>query len=153
MNDERDPPIESPGFIAGVTVVDIGDIRVARGLTRRHYSSCPHRRMMYDLNERRVWCRDCEKDVEGFDAFRQLVEGYYDAIKLVERREKAISDAEKFKIRTIAAKTIDVAWRSRNMVPACPHCHNGLFPEDFKREPDMLSKEYANARRGKKRQP
>lgn len=27
-----DHPIEEPGFIGGVTVIDIGDVRVARGL-------------------------------------------------------------------------------------------------------------------------
>lgn len=144
--DERDPPIEPQNFLAGVTVVDIGDVRVARGLSRRHHSSCPHRRLTYDNRERRIWCRDCERDVEGFDAFIILAEGYDRALKSVAAREKAITEVEQFKMRSIAAKKMDEAWRAKTTVPACPHCGNGLFPESFKNGVPTLGKEYAAAR-------
>src|SRR5690242_789873 len=117
MTDKKDPPIEAPGFVGGVTVVDIGDVRVARGLTRRAHSSCPHRRMMYDHDERRIWCRDCEREIEGFDAFRILVEQYDKAHSSLDRRKKEITEAEKFQLRSIAAKKMDEAWRSRDMIP------------------------------------
>jgi hypothetical protein len=145
-DNERDPPIEPQEYLAGVKVIDIGDVRVARGMTRRHHSGCRHRRLVYDNAERRVWCQDCERDVEGFDAFKLLVEGYDAALKRVERREATVSEAEKFALRSIAAKKMDEAWRSRSMVPACPHCSQGLFPEDFKNGPRaMLGKDYALA--------
>lgn len=149
MSNDKDPPIEETG--SGVTVVDIGDIRVARGLSRRHYSSCPHRRLMYDQKERRVWCRECERDVESFDAFTIIVEQYSDAHRQLVRKQAEISEAEQFKMRTIAAKKLDEAWRSRKMVPACPHCSNGLFPDSFKNGMIMLGKDYARARLGKRR--
>jgi len=145
MADEKDPPIKEIGFVGGVTVIDIGDVRVARGLSRRHYSSCPHRAMVYDNNERRIWCRDCEKDVEPFDAFENLVKQYDKAHSSLVKRQKEVSEAEKFQIRTIAAKKMDEAWRSRTTVPACPHCGLGLFPEDFKLGPSSLGREYAEA--------
>jgi hypothetical protein len=153
MADERDPPIEEPGFIGGITVVDIGDVRVSRGLTRRHHASCPHRRLVYDNNERRVWCKDCERDVEPFDAFKSLVEQHASAVDTLRRREKVVADAEKFTMRRIAAKVMDEAWRSRDMVPACPHCSHGLFPEDFRSTPAMISKDYARARLGRVKEP
>jgi hypothetical protein len=142
---DRDPPIEEPGFRGGVTVVDIGDIRVARGFTRRHHSSCPHRDLVYDASERRIWCKDCEKDIEAFDAFEQIVSRYNVALSSLERREVALMEAEKFQIRSLAAKQIDRAWRHRNTVPSCPHCHHGLFPEDFKRGCNLLGRDYATA--------
>lgn len=146
-DDKRDPPIVEPGFIAGVTVVDFGDIRVARGLTRRHHASCPHKHMNYDPKERRIWCRDCERDVEAYDAFLIIVEHYDHAFKALVAREKRLAEAEAFKVRSLAAKAMDEAWRSRNMVPACPHCSYGLFPEYFKNGVgSMLSREYAQAR-------
>ena len=43
--------------MGGVKVVDIGDVRIARGLTRREFSTCPHKHMVYDQNERRIWLR------------------------------------------------------------------------------------------------
>lgn len=151
--DERDPPIEAPGYIAGVTVVDIGDIRVARGMTRRAYSGCRHVRLMYDSAERRVWCKDCERDVEPFDAFKSLVENYDAVYKGLVAREERLSEAERFQMRSLAAKAMDEAWRSRKHVPACPHCSNGLFPEDFKNGVGMVGREYARARIDAKKRP
>lgn len=154
MTDDRDPPIKEQPFLSGVTVIDIGDIRVARGLSRRAHSSCPHARLVYDRNERRIWCKDCEKDVEPFDAFTGLVEQHSRACDNLERRSDAVAAAEKHALRSLAAKAMDEAWRSRNMVPACPHCRHGLFPEDFKHGvTSMLSREYAEAmaRRAKRK--
>lgn len=150
MADERDPPIEPQQFLSGVTVVDIGDVRVARGLSRRAYSSCPHLRLTYDEKERRIWCQDCEHDVEPFDAFTGLVGGYSRALKMVKAREVAVSELEAFKMRTIAARKMDEAWRHQKMVPACPYCHNGLFPEDFKTKVLMVGKDFARGRAVKK---
>lgn len=143
--DKKDPPIEAQKFLGGVTVVSIGDVRVARGLSRRAHSSCPHINITYDKKERRIWCEDCERDVEPFDAFLRLTEGYDQAVKDVERREIAVAEAEKFQIRSIAAKKMDEAWRHRNMVPACPHCHGGLFPELFKNRVPLVGKNFAEA--------
>jgi ribosomal protein S27E len=143
-------PIEPQAFLGGVTVVDIGDARVARGMTRRPHVSCRHNSLVYDNRERRVWCSDCERDVDPFDAFEILVKYHDDAVGRIKRREKAVAEAEAFSIISIAAKTIDKAWRSKNMVPACPSCGNGLFPDDFKKRPTMIGKDFAAARRGKK---
>lgn len=145
-----DEPIEEMAFLSGVTVVDIGDIRVSRGLTRRPHSSCNHRRMSYDPKERRIWCRDCEKDVDQFDAFVNLTEQYHRSYSNLKDEQQKLAEAQAFQIRSVAAKNIDKAWRSKSMVPACPSCGNGLFPEDFRSEPSLLGKEYAAARRKRK---
>jgi hypothetical protein len=142
---ERDPAIEEQAFIGGVTVVDIGDLRVARGWTRRHHGSCLHRSLVYDNVKRRIWCKDCQRNVEAFDAFEQLVSQYSGALHRLDEREIALKEAESFSVRSLAAKAIDQAWRHRNMIPACPHCHRGLFPEDFVRGTDMLGRDYATA--------
>jgi hypothetical protein len=150
MSDDHDPPIEPLDYLGGVTVVDFGDVRVARGMSRRHHSSCPHKRMVYDQQERRIWCEDCKKDVEAFDACRILVDSFSSAHAGLKRREQAIVEAEAFKIRTLAGKQMDEAWRSHHMVPSCPHCHNGLFPEDFKHGVAMVGKEFARSRKERK---
>ena len=143
-------PIDEPGFVGGLTVIDIGDIRVSRGLTRRPVSSCKHRRQTYDPKERRIWCRDCETDLDPFDAFVAVAEQAHFHKERLDRREAQVREAEAFSLRSIAAKEIDKAWRHRNMVPACPHCGHGLFPEHFKHGMSMLGKDYAKARLGKK---
>jgi hypothetical protein len=145
MTDHKDPPIEPKDYINGLTVVDIGDVRVARGMSRRSYSSCKHSQLVYDQRERRIWCKDCERDIEGFDAFVILAEQSFFALSEHQRREKRLAEAEAFQLRSIAAKEIDRIWRKRNMVPACPHCRMGLLPEYFTKGVSQLGRDYAIA--------
>ena len=112
-------------------VVDIGDMRVQRGKTRRPHSSCHHHNLMFDTTERRVWCKDCEKDVDAFDAFAGIVENFHVAAEKLEKRQADLIEAEGFSIRSIAAKNMDKEWRKRNTVPCCPYCRTGLLPEYF----------------------
>jgi hypothetical protein len=154
MGDKKDPPIEEPGFIGGVKVVDIGDIRVSRGLSRRPFSACRHPKLTYDTHERRIWCRDCETTVEGYDAFVVLVEQYHQAWQSLLDRKKKVEEAEAHSVRSRAAKVVDEAWRKRAMVPACPCCGAGLFPEDFKDGSfASLGRDYAKALRKKHGRP
>lgn len=148
---DRDPPIVAQEYLSGVKVVDIGDLRVARGLSRRPYTSCRHNALLYDHSERRIWCSDCETNVEPFDAFLGLVEHFHAAAARIEAREKAVAEAERSAVRSLAAKAIDEAWRRRKYVPACPHCKTGLFPEDFAGgAKTTLSRDYAEALRARR---
>lgn len=151
-DDEHDPPIQNPPFISGVNVVDIGDIRVARGFSRRPHSLCGHAKMTYDSNERRIWCEDCRKNVDPFDAFLILVQHHHQGVQRLEKRERLVRESEAHHLISIAAKALDHAWRKTKMVPACPSCGNGLLPEDFKGgfyTMSMLGREFALAQRAR----
>lgn len=146
-DDHKDPPIEQLGYLSGPTVVDIGDIRVARGKSRRPFSACKHKVLHYDKEERRIWCADCERDIDAFDAVVSLSENIDAAWKKLNLRAEKVADAEKHALFSRAAKEVDKVWRSRNMVPACPHCRDGLLPEYFANgDSTCLGREYAEAR-------
>lgn len=149
MTEDKDPPIEPQDFVGGVKVVDFGDLRVARGLSRRPFSLCKHRPLVYDPKERRIWCRDCESNVEGFDAFVLLVEQFHRAAQEIQRQREEVEKARAHNIIRIAARQMDEHFRSRTMVPACPHCHTGIFPEDVGRMASV-SREWEQARRNQK---
>lgn len=125
-----DAPIEPKDYLYGPKVVQIEDLRVARGLTRRPLSSCRHRQLVYDDTERRIWCQDCESEIEPFDAFIQLCAVFQKAKSDIDRRRAALAEAEAFQIRSRAAKVMDEAWRRKNMAPLCPHCDMAILPED-----------------------
>lgn len=125
-----DAPIEPQEWTYGVKVVQIEDLRVARGLTRRPASTCRHKNLVYDDKERRVWCSDCEAEVEPFDAFMGLVQVFSAGTSRINRRAAELAEAEKFQIRSRAAKVMDAAWRSKTMAPLCPHCNAAILPED-----------------------
>lgn len=124
-------PIEPQDYIYGVKVVDIGDARVKRGKSRRTIGTCKHQHMHYDDAERRIWCADCESDIEGFDAFVVLVNNFHRQDQRNKAREEKIEEAEQATLISRAARKIDMEWRKRTTVPLCPHCVNPLLPEDI----------------------
>lgn len=142
-------PIEPQDYLYGVKVVQIEDLRVARGLTRRPLSSCTHKKLVYDNNERRIWCSDCETEVEAFDAFEGLVSRLGAANGRLKSRETALAEAEAFQLRSRAAKVMDEAWRSKKMAPLCPHCSTAILPEDVATGVAQTSKELARAARNR----
>lgn len=142
-----DAPIIQQDYSYGVRVVQIEDLRVARGLTRRPVSSCRHKRLVYDDKERRIWCSDCETEVDAFDAFVGLVEVFDGGIKKLQRDRAALAEAEKFQVRSRAAKVLDEAWRSRTMAPLCPHCMEAILPEDVAGGVASASKQLVDAKR------
>lgn len=144
------PPIIPLNYIHGVKVVDIGDLRIARGKTRRERTSCKHLNLTYDDNERRVVCDDCETELDPFDAFKALVEHIDGATKRLQHREDQIKKAESFAIRSVAAKHVDKVWRSRTRVPLCPHCKQALMPDDFKHGCATTGAQIERTRRSKK---
>lgn len=140
-----DVPIDPRNHLSGVNVLDIGDARVARGQSRRPTSVCPHLKLVYDPHERRVWCQDCESDVEPFDAFRILVEQMDAAYKHLDSRRRKVAEAERRTLITRAAKAMDQEWRRKLTVPCCPHCAHALLPEDMTGRLPKVSKELARA--------
>lgn len=136
-------PIDPVKFVHGVNVVDIGDLRVARGRARRHFSACDHLNLVYDMTERRVHCQDCESEVEPFDAFEMLVRRFH----VFEAKHRALKETAEATIISRAARKLDEAFRSRKMAPACPHCNAAILPEDVANGVAMVSKELEVARR------
>lgn len=146
-----DAPIDPQDYTYGVKVVDIGDLRVARGLTRRPLSTCNHMRQVYDDKERRIWCSDCESELEPFDAFMVMVGQMDSHWKRLQRRAREVAEAEQFALRSRAAKVMDEAWRSTTMAPLCPHCNEALMPEDVAKGVARASKSLIIARRNKQK--
>ena len=145
-----DTPITAPGdFKFGINVVDIGDIRVERGLSYRSPMRCLHHNVVYDEQERRIWCKDCEKGIDAFDFLKKLVEQYNGVRKSMLRREEELREAESFQARMRATKVMDHEWRKRSTVPVCPHCRQGIFPEDVADGIGSMSKEFAQRMREK----
>lgn len=128
-----DTHIEPLDYIYGVKVVDIGDARIKRGKSRRPIGTCAHKNMHYDQEERRVWCADCESNIEAFDAFTILVENFDRQIKRLQDRESKIIEAEATTLVSRAARVMDAEWRKHKTAPLCPHCSTALLPQDILR--------------------
>jgi hypothetical protein len=135
-------------------VIDLDGIRIARGLPKRSSQFCPHRNMTYCDEERRVWCKDCQRTLDGYDAFKGLVSVFGQMERSIRRKTEAADQAMKATIHRRATKAIDKAWSGREMAICCPHCRGGLLPEDFSDGVRaQCSREYEMARRGRAANP
>lgn len=148
-----DEPIDPQEYRLGVKVVQIEDLRVARGMARRPQSACPHRNLNYDDKERRIWCKDCETDVDPFDAFKGLVEVWDRGVKVLQRHQRELEESKDQILRSRAAKAVDQVWRSRNRVPVCPHCESGLLSEDVADGLRSTSRQLVEAQRRRDGKP
>lgn len=116
----------------GATVIDLGEVRIAWGRTKlRAGKKCEHRTLVYSTEEKRVWCEDCKRTVENWDALMMVVK-YFRAMEDAARSKNAKADeALKSTARLRATKALDKAWSGNVYAVACPHCRGGLLPEDF----------------------
>jgi len=133
-------------------VLNLGLARIRKGRTPRpKHGACRHLNQTYDEAERRVWCDDCGDEIEVFDAYMALI-NQYDRIHkhITSRTEEAIS-AEKHNLVSRAAKSVDKHWRKRDTVPLCPHCNEGLFPEDMVDGLSTASKKWLKQKRDKQK--
>jgi len=132
-------------------VIDFAGLQLQHG-KRKHRlpAKCEHKRLLYSTAERSVECQDCGKEVEHFQAFMILVSHFdkmMDQAKIHLARAKAGSEAH---LVRRASKEIDRSW-GHKMAPCCPHCRNGLLPEDFERgAAAAISRELEIARRKRK---
>lgn len=132
-------------------VVQFGDIYFkARG--RRavwEQDRCAHTHLTLDSNGDIVLCDDCGKQVSAFWALQKIVDQWGRHANAIERRQERLNEEVKSVVHLIAAKKVERAWRSRKMVPTCPHCHEPIFPEDGFGG-SMVNKEIAKRRRAAK---
>ena len=111
------------------SVISLADVRVARGWSRPS-KVCGHKSLVYSSKERRIECKDCDQQVDGFDAFMVLCAHFHSMESASRSREARTKEALGAVIIRRAAKAFDKAW-GRKMAPCCPHCRGGLLPEDF----------------------
>lgn len=68
--------------------------------------------------------------VSAFWALEMLSDEYNRALSKLQRDREALAKAKEAETHLLAARRVESVWRSRTMVPACPHCGTGILPED-----------------------
>ena len=113
-------------------VIQIGDFAFKR--KQREYlgpkADCKHLHMTLDSNGDIVECTDCGKQISAYWALQMLADHYQQAHNKVRAAAHRLAEDKATNIVLLAAKKVQSAWRSQTMVPACPHCGRGIFPQD-----------------------
>lgn len=133
-------------------VIEIGDLIVRRKKERHWYGDerCPHLHLTWDDNGHIVTCDDCSKQIDPYWAMQMLASHYEKAFKKVQARAQSVADDKAHNLHLIAAKKVEAVWRSKKMVPCCPHCDRGILPED-QLGAKQMGKQFELARRQKDR--
>nr|DAG71789.1 MAG TPA: zinc-ribbon containing domain protein [Caudoviricetes sp.] len=112
-------------------VIDIEDLRFTRDRRIvRPQEECSHRHMTIDDKGQFIRCDDCGVQLSPFWVVEHMLEQYERANAKLAAREKRMAEAEQRGVHLRAAQAVEKAWRSQTMVPACPHCGEGIRPTD-----------------------
>ena len=130
----NDPPLEvlPDGPCFKNTVIDLAGVRVRHG--RTPYKSgepCKHLTLIHSESERRVWCEDCNRTIDNYEAFKIFARHFSEMVSKAEYRLAEANAAMSKAARGRAVKTLDRIWSGNVMAVQCPHCKGGLLPEDF----------------------
>jgi hypothetical protein len=126
-------------------VVEIGEFRLKRE-RKWPREGCPHIHLTLNDEGEFVTCDDCQKQVGTYAALRMLIERWALLQAKVEAQQRCASDALQKTVGLRAAQRVERAWRSRTMVPTCPHCDAAIFPTDGFGG-SMVNKKFAEHRR------
>ncbi|MFT0167510.1 hypothetical protein ACLKMY_00580 [Paraburkholderia mimosarum] len=113
-------------------VIDIDELRVQRQLRHamRPATDCRHKRIHLDDDGAIVRCADCGVQLEAYWTLTLFLEHYECALAKINARERRHAEAQARDLHLTAAQRVERAWRSRTMVPCCPHCGEGIRATD-----------------------
>ena len=112
-------------------VICIEDFQITR--KRRTYlkgDGCQHLHLESDDNGEIITCTDCTRQVSAYWALMMLAERYERAWSDVANKGRQLAAAKEKDISLLAAQAVERAWRSKTMLPLCPHCRCGIAPTD-----------------------
>ena len=127
-----DVPIENvPGSqLFGSPIIDFAGVRISHGLRKFHHRRCEHKTLVYSIEERRIWCEECERTIDGFEAFMTLTRSFQNMKLAAEAEARAARDALGAHLVRRAAKAVDRTW-GHKMAVCCPHCDGGILAHDM----------------------
>jgi len=92
---------------------------------------CEHRKLLLHENGGYITCSDCEIQVSGFWALKNMLTAYKDAWDEITEAKRRHNEQVKEKRFLRSLNMVDKAWRGkRQNAVCCPHCKAAILPED-----------------------
>lgn len=110
-------------------------------------AECAHIHTTLDDNGRTVRCDDCHLQLSAYWLLEQIIYEYSDAIERLKSERAHFEEEKKKELTLLSAQKVEKAWRRRNLVPTCPHCHRGILPTDGFGAGGFINKEIELRRR------
>jgi hypothetical protein len=93
-------------------------------------SKCAHKNLTFDENGQSIICDDCNKSLSAYWVLRRIITDYNKAWEGIERKRSELNDLMEKTLHFKAAKKVEEVWRSKTMLPSCPHCKRGICSHD-----------------------
>lgn len=113
-------------------VISIGDLSIRR-LEKRWFlrkEDCRHRNLTWDKHGDFITCDDCKMQLSSSWVLGMFMEVYERARNALTQQEALLLEERARELHRLASKKVDEVWRTKTMVPCCPHCDRGILPED-----------------------
>jgi hypothetical protein len=105
-------------------------VRLKGGRAASQPGQCGHHNLTMDPHGQTVRCEDCKLQLSAYWVLESVVESYRRARTELDLAKAVHLQKVRAEVGLLAAQRVNTAWRSRHMVPTCPHCARGIFPED-----------------------
>lgn len=112
-------------------IISIGEFQIARkGAGKRlTETQCRHKHLQLEDGDV-VRCADCNVQVSAYWALESIAFDWGMMQAKLEHEKTLLAEAKKKEVHLLAARAIEKVWRSKDMLPCCPHCGVGIAPED-----------------------
>ncbi|MCE2724702.1 MAG: hypothetical protein LW865_15715 [Betaproteobacteria bacterium] len=111
-------------------VINFGDFQITSRSTAYRPNACQHKHLTIDSHGGVISCDDCGKQIDPLWALEYLAMNWSKELAKTRAAQQEAKMIVSENIHTKAAMQLEKAWRKRSMVPACPHCHRGIFASD-----------------------
>lgn len=114
-------------------VIEVGDFSVLRKNSKYTHlpdKACRHFNLEIDENGHIVDCLDCGKQIGALFALELMLDSIQKSQKEIAAKSLELAQLKSEGLHLIAARKVEKVWRTRDMLPCCPHCGVGISKED-----------------------
>lgn len=95
------------------------------------HAKCKHERSVIDERSGTLECRECGAYLSAFHVLVQIAREENRAWERVKSLRAEAEELKAWRPFLKAMKALERVWRGRRVLPCCPHCHRGLWAEEF----------------------
>ena len=114
-------------------VIDFGAFQIRKTNSKTYFErngKCQHKHLETDSNGQTVQCTDCKVFVSAFWALEWIANEWAEMQQGLKTQQESHRQKVESEIHLVAAKNAEKAWRSKTMIPTCPHCKRGISAQD-----------------------
>jgi len=100
-------------------------------LTKRPRGRCPHGRTVIDEMQGTVECRDCGATLSAFWVLGQIAREENRAFHRLQTLRAEAAQLQSWVPFLRSVRGLEKRWRGRRVLPTCPHCNHGLWPDEL----------------------